>query len=1189
MEFRILGPLEVWDGGGGIAIPRRQQRVLLATLLIRAGEVVSVDRLVDDLWGDEPPAAAHGSLQNTVSQLRKVLGADVIRRQAPGYVLDVDRDAIDAHRFERLVASVSGLEAAERADVLREALALWRGPAFADLADEPCVAVEASRLDGERLDALEARIEAELALGRHFALVAQLEALTVEHPLREPLHGQLALALYRSGRQADALEAIATVRRTLDERGLELTQTLKQLERDILNHSPSVAAPTVAVEEEADEDAGERRLVSVLAADLPAEEDPERLRDLLRRVLAAATDAVGRHGGELERFGPDGLVAVFGADGSREDDALRAVRAAVELHESAGVPVGVATGDAVVGGEPRVTAGAVARAAGLARAHHGVLVGPRTLALVREAVTVEEAGSIARVLTVHPARPVPRDETPLVGRAEELARVRAALAVGPGAAFTVVGEAGIGKSRLARELVRSFDGAVLVGQCAAYGEGATFLPLREALRGVDLAAALTGSEDAELVATRIAALEGADRSPGTLGESYWAVRRLLESLAGVRPLLLVLDDVHWAEHALLDLVDYIDARVGETPLRILCLARPELLEARPGWAARSLALEPLGEEQTRELVSATAELEDEPRARIVELAEGNPLYAQQLAAYAAESGKALEPGAMPATIDAVLAGRLGRLDADERATLQRAAVVGRVFSRGAVAALAPPDLAVDAHLLALARRGFVLALPDPLPGDDAYRFHHGLLRDAAYAMLTKDQRADLHEKVAAWVDRGGTGEDGLVGYHLEQAAASRPTPELQAAAGERLGRAGYRAAARGDTHAAGALLERCVGLLPSGVRRGELFWELAIQRHVAGRADAHAALDDAAAEAKRHGDRRLEARVSAERAGWGLATGDVTPDEALGPVTEALAILEEADDARGQGRAWLAIGAVHNYRCEMSLMGEAAARAQACAETIGFSTAAAIGSRASALLYGPAPAADAIAECLELLDRAVDRAGRANVLAALGALHGMVGQFDRADDLLEGSRAAYAEVGLTLALHTSWSHAAFSVARLAGRASDAEAIARTSLEILLDLGEPAWAATRAVQLADLALDSGTGSGSAKMASLAKRHASKQDALVQFMLLRVQARLKARAGDASAAERLARRAVALSGRTDDVSARADTVSALAEVLLLAGRTDEAARAAAEADALYDSKGNVAGRDRAARLLGALQPA
>jgi DNA-binding SARP family transcriptional activator/predicted ATPase len=1185
----MLGPLEVRDGEGEtVALPRRQQRALLAALLIRVGEVVSTDRLIDDLWDESPPPAAKGALQNTVWQLRKLIGAELLRTQPPGYVLDVDPDSVDARRFRRLLAE-AGRPPAERAAVLREALALWYGPALADLLSYRWAEVEAARLEEEKLVTIEERIEAELELRQHAALVAQLDALTAEHPRRERLWRQRALALYRCGRQNEALAAIREVAARLGEEALDPTPELRQLERDILNQSPSIDPPAlVEVADELPEARGERRVVSVVSVALADEDDPELLRAALDRLLKTANEAVPAHGGELEAFGPEGLTAVFGADSAHEDDALRAVRVARAIHEATGNSAGIATAEALIGERPRVAGPAVARAAGLARLGGGVLADPRTYELVRNAVTAESFGLVWCVVSVSAARPESALETPLVGRAEELELLRARFTTAVEerrcVAATVVGEPGIGKTRLARELAAGLDAAVLVGRCAAYGEGATFRPLVDALRDVDPTAA-----GDELVERRIAGLSGAAQEPGSLGESYWAVRRLLEQLARLRPVALFLDDVHWAEPALLDLVEYLRDRVTDAPLFVLCLARPELLDERQGWASTARVLEPLAVEDVRELVTGTAELEEESLERIVELAEGNPLYAQQLATYAAESGKALEPGAMPATIDAVLAGRLGRLDAGERATLQRAAVVGREFSRGAVAALAPPDLAVDAHLLALARRGFVRPLAEPLPGDDAYRFHHVLLRDAAYATLTKEQRADLHEKVAAWLDRDGPGDDAIVGYHLEQVAALRPTPEAAQTAGDRLGRAAYRAAARGDLRATGSLLERAVTLLPSGSRRAELLWELAIHRLVSGRPGAAATLEESASEADRHGDGRVAARVSVARAAWRLDTGDMSPEEALSLTTEALAILEDAEDARGQHRAWMAVGAVHNFRYEMALMGEAAARAEACARGIGFSTSASIGMQADAFLYGPTPAAAAISKCQELLDRTADRAGSANVLVRLSGLHGLIGGFREADDLLDESRAAYAEIGLTLSEHTCWAHAAFAVRRLANRAAEAEAIARASMEALLALGQSAWAATRAVQLADLALDHAQVDDAGKMAALANRHASKYDVLVQFMLLRVQARLKARTGDIAAAERLAKRAVTLSERTDDLSARADTLTALAEVLLLASRPSDAARAAANADALYDAKENIAGRERAHRILGTLQPA
>jgi DNA-binding SARP family transcriptional activator len=241
IRFRVLGPLEVERDGEPVPVAGARQRALLAALLVRANHVVPTDRLVHELWGDEPPRTATTSLHNAISQLRRAVGEDVLVTRAPGYVLHANGDQIDASRFETTLREVRGLEPAERSARIREVLDLWRGPAYADVADEAFAEAEARRLDELRVIALEERIEADLASGRHDELVSELEAVIAEHPLRERLRGLLMLALYRSGRQADALQAYAAARRTLvDQLAIEPGPALQRLHASILRQEQSL-------------------------------------------------------------------------------------------------------------------------------------------------------------------------------------------------------------------------------------------------------------------------------------------------------------------------------------------------------------------------------------------------------------------------------------------------------------------------------------------------------------------------------------------------------------------------------------------------------------------------------------------------------------------------------------------------------------------------------------------------------------------------------------------------------------------------------------------------------------------------------------------------------------------------------------------------------------------------------------
>ena len=269
IEFRVLGPFEVWVEGRALELKRQKQRALLALLTLHPGEVLSKDRLIEGLWAEEPPKAAIGSLQNLISVLRKTLGRDLVRTRQPGYVLDISPDRVDLHRFERLVAQAAeGGDAELRSDLLHEGLALWRGPPLADLAFEPFALIEVARLEELHTAAREELIDAELELGRHSQLVGDLETLVAENPLRERLRGQLMLALYRSGRQAEALEAYKRARETLvDELGIDPSPELQRLEQAILRHDAELdlAATPAPADRPVDE---RRKTVTVICVDM---------------------------------------------------------------------------------------------------------------------------------------------------------------------------------------------------------------------------------------------------------------------------------------------------------------------------------------------------------------------------------------------------------------------------------------------------------------------------------------------------------------------------------------------------------------------------------------------------------------------------------------------------------------------------------------------------------------------------------------------------------------------------------------------------------------------------------------------------------------------------------------------------------------------------------------------------------
>src|SRR5215217_1724751 len=855
MDLRILGPLEALEAGQPVVLGGSKPRALLAILLLHANESLRSDRLIDELWGERPPAGAEKTLQVHISRLRKALArgggngtGDLIVTCEHGYELHLDPEQLDSYRFERRLAKgreeLAAGRARDAAAALEDALSLWRGRPLDDLAYEPFAQREIARLEDLRMAALEQLIEAKLALGRHAEVVRELEALIGEHPYRERLRAQLMLALYRCDRQADALQAYQDARRKLvEELGIEPGERLHELERAILAQEPSLALPAVeAVEQpvaaelagdglelgrapqDADGAGSARRLVTTVFADIVGSTglaerlDPESMHSLLDRYAEVCGAVIERHGGVVTGFIGDAIVGVFGQAELHEDDALRAVRAAVELREAGaalsaeierdggtrlGMKLGIESGEVFISAGARRTRFAAGDAFNVAArleslAQEGeILLGENVHDLVRGAVGVEPLeplslrGRSAKVQAWRLLRveadgfAIPRTmRSRFVGRASELDALRSALArvhdERDCRAVTVVGPAGIGKSRLALELVAGLgdDATLLVGRCPSYGDGVTYRPLAEIveqLGGSDPRQRIGELFDGdEPIARMVLAAIGLSHGAAQPEETFWAVRRLFERVAADRPLVVVFEDVHWAEPTLLDLLEYLIAFSSGHAILLVCLARPELLQTRPGWAAPQpntslLVLDALPDSDARRLVenAGASELGSRTAQRILETAEGNPLFLEHLVAVGAETGAA----DLPSSIQAVLAARIDHLEPGERALLEHASVQGRSFYVGAIEAVLPGSASAGnaTHLVSLVQKQLIRPGRSQFGGEDAFRFSHVLVREAAYRGLPRRRRAELHEGMARWLEaRPGT-QDETVGYHLGEA------------------------------------------------------------------------------------------------------------------------------------------------------------------------------------------------------------------------------------------------------------------------------------------------------------------------------------------------------------------------------------------------------------------------------------
>ena len=598
-----------------------------------------------------------------------------------------------------------------------------------------------------------------------------------------------------------------------------------------------------------------------------------------------------------------------------------------------GFRIGINTGEVVTGTDERLATGdAVNVAARLEQAAGPgqVLLGETTVERVGDAVIAERLADLdlkgkSEPVPAWELREVRAEETrrlsaaPMVGRESELQALRDAFAEALDSRscrlVTVVGAAGVGKSRLVAEFLGGLDGArVVLGRCVAYGDGITYWPVAEVVRQLRPLETLISDQRV------LAALSGlvADDEASSTEEIAWAVRKLLEAAAAERPLVCVFDDVNWGEDTFLDLVEQVAALARGAPLLVVCMARPDLLDHRPGWGG-VVRLEPLSDDESDLLIAELlggAGLDESLRERIRGAAEGNPLFVEEMIAMLrdAHDGEV----AVPATIQALLASRLDQLPPPEREVLECGAVEGRVFHLGAVQALAPEQAQLGAALASLVRKDLVRPDPEQLAGDEAYRFRHVLIRDAAYDALPKSGRADLHERLADWLETA-SGDvlegDEVRGYHLEQAYLYRQElapgvagdEPVAARAANLLEAAGRRALARLDAGAARNLFERALALRPEADPAVTLRLDLAEVLFLSG--DAAAATQAAADAAERARETGYEVgRLRAELMGARIAALAGTEDASgglLALATEARPVFEAAGDDIALTEAWI--------------------------------------------------------------------------------------------------------------------------------------------------------------------------------------------------------------------------------------------------------------------------------------------
>jgi class 3 adenylate cyclase len=983
-----------------------------------------------------------------------------------------------------------------------------------------------------------------------------------------------------------------------------------------------------------------RKLVTVVFCDLAEStafadaHDPEVVTGVLSRYFEVVGSALERHGGTVEKFIGDAVVGVFGIPTLREDDAVRAVLAASaiqagvsslneELSGGVGVRLAVRVGvnsgwvlarqqdeaSAIAYGDPLNVAARLQQ-----HAQPGdVLIGEETLGLVGSRVVVEaseplvvkgKATPVRAGRLVGLAEEVPAFERPIrsrfVGRVHELGALRDRVArarEGEPQLVTVVGEPGIGKSRLIREVIalEAAGASPLIGRCLAYGDGITYWPLAEMLRqlerragGVD--AILAGDPESELISSRLGVARGDAVAAGP-GEVSWATRRLIERLAVSDLLIVVVDDIHWAEPAMLDLIEYVSATVRGRVM-LLCAARPELLEAHPTWATPHpqqslILLQPLGEGDVAALASSLVDAgggDGVSTERLVTWSAGNPLFVEQI--MAARDDGSLDERTPPQSIQMLLASRVDQLPDEERTALISAAVEGRLFHRGALRFLLGDErhASLDTALLALVRKQFVRADRSEFIGDDAYRFVHALVRDAAYDALPIRRRATLHERYADWlvaqpIELAEIEE--LLAYHLEQAhrfrlalgVNDRATLDVARRAGEHLVAAAMRAEARWDYEAVVDLLRRARPLLDE-----ERWLDVAVTYAYA-LAGAESFPEAAAVLQQTQGDAERAGR--ADVACLARLFHDAATDPEAGQRT-ALAALERFDadkHPRVTATAYLCLGVTLGNTGRSGEAAEADLRGLRHARKAGLRTLISQGIElySIAIFYGPTPAQEGINQLAEMLSRGdVTPRDRLSILPSLAALHAMRGDADQTRTLAAEAAQIQERLGgkgLAEEAVGNWLGPALA---MIGDTDAAIELLRANCDAHRRRQATGVLCTLAANLGDVLIDAGVNLDEADaLCEESQRFTGPDDVDVQILWRTVRAKLLRHAGRPDQALPFAEEAVAYAEQTDWLNGLANALALASSLHAQTGAPTKANELRARALTLYQQKGNLAG--------------